>query len=212
MRDVGAGVLPLDGAVPVAAGAADRLSMMRRFHRLRFQERCQIVLVRQCLAARPCRALAQGLECQLCAAFAFTNHAGKAAVAHDGNKPGDGARAVLIHALNPSRRRFRPHDPAMQHACKRDILDEARPGENFVGNVQALHRIVRPARAVLPALPPRPALHHDRAKPRRPTPSSWSLTLPGPEISPSSTLSAAMSTPRRSEAFSRKICRTSAQA
>ena len=72
--------------------------MTRRFHRLRLQERGQIVFVRQRLAVGPGRALAQRLNGGLRAVLGFADDAGKAAVADHGDETGDRAGTVFAEA------------------------------------------------------------------------------------------------------------------
>ena len=69
----------------------------------------------------------------------LADNAGKTAVAHDGNKPGYSASAVLFQFDELRARVVRPQHAAMQHSLQRLIVDEPRPAQDLVRNVDPLH-------------------------------------------------------------------------
>ena len=87
---------------------------------------------------RTSRALAQGVESRLCAMLGLADDTGKIAVAHDGDETGHRARHP------PSIQKFRarvlrPQHAAVQHSRQRLIVDESRPAQNLVRNVDPLN-------------------------------------------------------------------------
>ena len=71
----------------------------------------------------------------------FADDAGKIAVTDDGDETGDRAGAVFAEFDQFRARVVRPQHAAVQHARQRLIVDEARPGEHLVGNIDPLHRM-----------------------------------------------------------------------
>ena len=64
---------------------------------------------------------------------------GKTAVAYDCNKTGHRARAILPQFQRVRARVLRPQHAAMQHSRQRLIVDESRPAQNLVRNVDPLN-------------------------------------------------------------------------
>ena len=69
----------------------------------------------------------------------FADHAGKTAVTHDRDETGHRPSAILLQFHELRSRVFRPQHAAVQHSRQRLIVDEARPGEHLVGNVDPLN-------------------------------------------------------------------------
>jgi len=109
------------------------------FRGLGFQERRQIALVGQRLAVGPRGTLAQGLKRGLRAMLGFADDTCEIAVAHDCDDTGNRAGAVFFQPRELRARVFRPQHAAMQHFRQGPIVDEARPREYLVGNVDPLH-------------------------------------------------------------------------
>ena len=162
MRDIGAGILPPDGALFRRCRGCRFLVDDRRFRRLRFQERGQLVFIGQRFAHGPHRPLAQRLERGLRAILGFADHAREIAVAHDGDEAGHRAGAVFRQSVSFARafsgRSTRPCSiPATP------IVDEARPREHLVGNIHALHG-TSSQRACVAGFGVRPASRRDPAR------------------------------------------------
>ena len=143
MRDIRTGILPADGLCRLQGRSRGSPVDDSRFQRLRLQERCQIVFIGQRLATGPGRSLAQRLQGGLGAMLGFADDAGKAAVAHDSDEAGNGARAILLQSAQLRTCVGRPEHAAVQHVRQRLIVDEARPGEHLVRNVDPRNRTSR---------------------------------------------------------------------
>ena len=141
MRDVGAGILPFDSPSVCAGRGCFPGVDNRRFHRLRFQEGRQVVFIGQCFAARPCRALAQGLQRRLGRMLGLADDARKIPITYDGHDTRNGICAILLQFCEHSAGNFRPQHAAMQHSRQHGIVDEALPRKHLVGNVEPPHRV-----------------------------------------------------------------------
>jgi hypothetical protein len=71
--------------------------------------------------------------------FGLADDAGKTAVAHDGDETGHRAGAILLQFHKFRARVLRPQHAAMQHSRQRLIVDESRPAQNLVRNVDPLN-------------------------------------------------------------------------
>jgi hypothetical protein len=69
----------------------------------------------------------------------LADDAGKIAVAYDGNKTGHCAGAILPQSHKFRARVLRPQHAAMQLSRQRLIVDEPRPAQNLVRNVDPLN-------------------------------------------------------------------------
>lgn len=141
MRDIGTGVLPADRACDLLRCGCGFGVDDPGLDRLALQERSQIVLVRQRLARRPCCALAQSFQRSLGAVLGFADDAREAAVPHDGDEPANRARCRFIERDELCVRHLGPQHTAMQHVRQRRVVNEARPREHLIGNVDPLNRL-----------------------------------------------------------------------
>ena len=73
--------------------------------------------------------------------FGLADDTDKTAVAHDCNKIGHCAGAILLQFRKLRARVLRPQHAAVQHSPQRLIVDESRPTQNLVGNVDPLNWI-----------------------------------------------------------------------
>ena len=71
----------------------------------------------------------------------FADDAGETSIAHDSDETGDRAGAVFLQPREFRARIFRPQHAAMQHFRQSPIVDETRPREHLVGNVDPLHGV-----------------------------------------------------------------------
>ena len=117
MRNVGADILPAQRARLLTGARGCPRVDDGQFHRLRLQECREIVFIRQRVAFRPGRALAQRIERHLGAGLGLADHAGKVAVTHDCNETWDSARRVLLQCNQPCARNLRVAAPG--HATAR---------------------------------------------------------------------------------------------
>ena len=69
----------------------------------------------------------------------LADDAGKTAVAHDGDETGHRASAILLQFGKFRARVLRPQHAAMQHSRQCLIVDESRPAQNLVRNVDPLN-------------------------------------------------------------------------
>ena len=96
MGDIGAGILPSDGAAACAGDDAVRLSMTVDSEGWAFRNAARSVFVGQRLAVGPGRALVQASKRGLRAMLGFGDDACETAVAHDRDEASNGAGAVLL--------------------------------------------------------------------------------------------------------------------
>ena len=112
----------------------------RGLDRLALDPLTQVRLVGQRVARLPRRARGQRLEARERGLFGLGHDAREAAVARRRHHAGHGLGPGVVERSQRRARRGRPQDAAVQQAWKRQVVDEPRPAEHLVGNVDALCR------------------------------------------------------------------------
>ena len=141
MGDIGSGVLLFE----CASFGRRRSGLLAgddgRFRRLTFRPPGEVVFIGQRFTRGPCGAFAQRGEGLFRTWLGLANHAREIAVTHDRNQAFDLARAILVQFDQGRMQEVGAKHAAMQLAGQSQVMNEARPAENLVGNIEPLHRM-----------------------------------------------------------------------
>src|SRR6266404_5170199 len=84
--------------------------------------------------------LTQGAERMLRAILGLADDAGEIAIAHDGDKAGNGTRVILGQSDESGSGEFGSQHAAMQHPGQSEIVNETGMRENLIWNIHPLNR------------------------------------------------------------------------